>query len=993
MRVNVSKYFVFFVCLYCGHLVFAGTTGKIRGTVVDAESGEPLPGVNVIITKVWQGDEERSFTGDVGAATQINGEYVILKVQPGVYSLTASMMGYTTFTVQRVRVSVDRTSEVDFKLKQTVLDAGEDIVVEAVRDLVQIDVAATENYITAEEYEATPFANRIEDVLALQSGVSGNLIEGTIKIREGDTREVGFMVDGISLIDQKFNRPVMSVQPGVAQEIKIMRNGFNAEYGQSRSGMINVITKNPEPRWHFSIDYQLEPAQKRHYGRDKYDPNWNWWRLYAGPNSFEPDTLYWTDGLYQRYRTWEGWNRYAEKLLNDSNPDNDLTAEEAYELWKWRHRAIPYGDKPGHNIDATLSGPVPLLPWEATFLAGAQYELHPFTFPQSRKYYTQRMGNLKIVNSISADTRLTVNGLYSLVNSVATEASNSIWHREDRMDYDGGGFNNYYPFARPIIDQNTNLLGLKYVQTVSPKLYYEINLSQFYSGYKIKPPGESPVEAGRYFHDRLYLDPQSGFIPRQKGQDDNVSGYQMYGGAYIWEDSYNRRYTLKGFLTSQFHRAHELKAGIDFNYNILKEDRLFLQHGDSTQAFSRNYKVFPIDFGLYVQDKIEFEGMIASVGVRMDYFNVNSERPDLSYVLGYPSDRAIYDDYVNGKYPTKKPEAKIYFSPRIGISHPLTERSKIYFNYGHFVQTPPTFQLYVVTLDGAVPRVFQMGNADLQFEKTVAYELGMDMSLSDFFQLHVGAFYKDNSDVTGTKTFVHTDQSLFVDFYDSHLYSEIRGAEIELRKSAGRFVSGWLNFNYIKKSSANLRIPGLGADPLYTNDPSVGRNGVLWGVPRSNVAQIQPNARGVVTLSAPPDWGPRLLDKSILGDTHLSFRMFFQGGALREHPAFSFRERYPDVRFKEKDRYWTDVRLSRRLRLKSLQCEIYADVSNVLHTEFRYPPGGQSGEDYYYDLWESGRLHDVGTDELSNPDILRTENDDVYWARNKLYVIGLRVIL
>ena len=974
---------------------FAGITGKVRGVVKDTDTGEALPGANVVISKIWIAGTEEDFDQGLGAASNINGEFIILKVPPGVYTLTATMMGYNAAIQQQARVSVDRTTEVNFNLTQTVLETGADIVVEATRDLVQVDVSATENYITSEEYESTPFANRLEDVIALQSGISGNIIEGEIKIREGATHEVGFLMDGVSMYDQKYNRPVMSIQPGVVQEIKIMRNGFNAEYGQSRSGMINVITKNPSDHLNFSIDYQFEPAQKRHYGRDKYDTNWNLWRLYAGPKAFEGDTLVTPDGLYDRETTWIGWNKYSELLLNDNNPDNDLTADEAYELWKWRHRPVEYGNKTGHNIDVSLSGKVPLLPWQANFLIGGKYEYHPFSYPQSRDHYDEKMTSFKMVNNINEDTKLTFSGLLSDISSSSQrDVSNGFWDDTDeRLSYDGGSFPNYYLNNKSFIDQNTYTTGLKLVQTLSPTRYYELNLNYFNVDLNLKPPDVARQEDGRYFHGRLYYDPQSGRIPKDNGVDDEVSGYQMYSRSIAWEDSWNKRYSISGFMTNQFHPAHELKMGFDFNYNRLFEDHVRWPNEDSSQVSNRKYDVSPIDVGVYVQDKIEFQGMIANIGVRVDYLNTNTERPDHRTVLDYASNQELWDAYWAGDFATYRAKPKYYVSPRIGVSHPLTDRGKIYFNYGHFIQTPPSRNLYTEHATASVNQVYQLGNPEMEFEKTIAYELGGDFSLNDFFQLHVGAFYKDNSDILGTLTYLHLDQSLWTDTYGNYKFEEIRGFELELRKSVGQYVSGWINYNYVKKSRASYRIPHLGADPLVTDATDRGVNGWIWGVPRSDIDLIQPNARGVVTFSAPVDWGPKLSNFSILGDTHLSFKIYYQGGGQSEHPKQSFRDEHPDVRFKELARYWADMRLSKRFRIKSLNFETYMDMSSVFHTNYRYLPGGTSSEDYYDDLWESGRLDQVGTDELDNPKILRTENDDVYWAKLKYYVFGLRINL
>ena len=165
-------------------LAFAGTTGKIRGIAKDAQTGVLLPGVNVVITHTWQENRETSVKSEFGAASSIDGEFIILNVPPGIYSLTATMLGYAPLTQQRVQVNVDRTSTVNFSLTQKLLEGGE-VVVTATKDLIQLDVAATENYVSAEQYQNTPFANRIEDILSLQSGVSGNIIEGEIQLRAG----------------------------------------------------------------------------------------------------------------------------------------------------------------------------------------------------------------------------------------------------------------------------------------------------------------------------------------------------------------------------------------------------------------------------------------------------------------------------------------------------------------------------------------------------------------------------------------------------------------------------------------------------------------------------------------------------------------------------------------------------------------------------------------------------------------------------------------
>jgi hypothetical protein len=74
---------IIFAALLVPALLLAGTTGKIKGKVTDRETGEPLPGANVLIVGTT-----------FGAASDFDGEFVILNVPPGVYTVKATFIGY-----------------------------------------------------------------------------------------------------------------------------------------------------------------------------------------------------------------------------------------------------------------------------------------------------------------------------------------------------------------------------------------------------------------------------------------------------------------------------------------------------------------------------------------------------------------------------------------------------------------------------------------------------------------------------------------------------------------------------------------------------------------------------------------------------------------------------------------------------------------------------------------------------------------------------------
>jgi len=120
-------------------MVCAQTTGKISGSVVDAENGDALPGANIIVAE----------TGS-GAAADTEGRYFIINLPPGIYALKASMIGYDNVTVKNVKVSVNRTSLIDIKMPQGVL-AGETVVVVADQVDIKKDQTSTIKNISSDD--------------------------------------------------------------------------------------------------------------------------------------------------------------------------------------------------------------------------------------------------------------------------------------------------------------------------------------------------------------------------------------------------------------------------------------------------------------------------------------------------------------------------------------------------------------------------------------------------------------------------------------------------------------------------------------------------------------------------------------------------------------------------------------------------------------------------------------------------------------------------
>jgi outer membrane receptor protein involved in Fe transport len=187
---------------------------------------------------------------------------------------------------------------------------------------------------------------------------------------------------------------------------------------------------------------------------------------------------------------------------------------------------------------------------------------------------------------------------------------------------------------------------------------------------------------------------------------------------------------------------------------------------------------------------MEYGQMIARLGVRWDFFI---------------QDEAIVNDPLTRTFDEAQVEqSKNRVSPRVGFSYPITDKAKIYFNYGHFYQLPSLQFMYrqasQATSAGGV-----VGNANLTFTKTIQYEFGVNYALSDQYRLDIAGFYKDYFDLVST-SIGETGPLARVQYVNSD-YARSRGFEMQLDKVYGNYVSGFFNYQYAfafgKASSAN----------------------------------------------------------------------------------------------------------------------------------------------------------------------------------------------
>jgi len=212
----------------------AQTTGKVAGQIVDASTGETLPGATVVVVGT-----------NFGAATDLDGNYFIIGIPAGTYTIQSQFVGYQTQTSLGVSINAGYTRELNFELESGV--ELEELVIEYERPLIQKDAIGVPKIIDAAALVSLPVRGAAE-VAKLQSGVVSKEGSGRLNIRGGRGGEVDYYVDGIK------NGYV--VPQAAIQQQEMLIGSINARYGDVMSGVVNIITKTGLEKWFGSAEFQ-----------------------------------------------------------------------------------------------------------------------------------------------------------------------------------------------------------------------------------------------------------------------------------------------------------------------------------------------------------------------------------------------------------------------------------------------------------------------------------------------------------------------------------------------------------------------------------------------------------------------------------------------------------------------------------------------------------------------------------------------------------------
>ena len=954
----MRKFLLLLLTTFLTSTLIYAQSGKISGTILDKRTGDPLIGVNVIVEGTT-----------LGAATDMDGYYAILNVSPGRHSVRASYIGYTTESVTNVMVNIDQTTVINFTLSDQTIQTSEIVVTAAKIPIVQQDVSASRANITSEEILILPTAN-VNRVLGLQAGVQQ--ADDGIVVRGGSVRETAFVVNGITMRDERDNKPYTGISVTAIENVQVTTGGFSAEYGDLRSGLVNVVTKEgKKDRYSLSFIGRYKPVAQKHFGMSPHDPMSFWIRPYIDNEVAWTGTKSgaWNEFTQQQYPEFEGWNSISQKTLQNDDPNDDLTPEAAKRLFLWQHRRQLDIQNPDYELDMSVGGPVPGIGkylGDLRFFASYRSTNEQYLVPLSEDAYNDWSGQIKLTSDLGYGMKLFIDGLFG--QTTGTNDNNGgapgVYRSTDGIAYnlaqvsfiDTRMFATDY-WAPSVIKRNS--VGAKFTHVVSPNTFYEVVLSRFESSYDTNPDRLRDTTKIMKFGNSYWVD-EAPYGWQPAPSFGIGSGMRMGVGMSNSRDSSTIAvYNGKFDITSQLDKYNQIKAGAQITYTDNKTNYASVDQFLPQGRYKSQWNAKPVRAGFYATDKLEFEGMIANIGLRADYFDPAEEwwayEPWTKYFKGSYSENM--NDFIK-----RNPSVKQFtISPRLGISFPITINSKLYFNYGHQRSFPTPENLYMLRRDTFDGRVLWIASPNNPLEKTVQYELGYEHNLADMFLIRIAGYYKDVSLQPYLVSYINKSNDLNYSVSQPNSYADVRGFEITLSKNRGDWIQGFLNYTYDVRSTGHFEF-----NYAYEN-PAAQREYERTARDSEQSKPVpRPYARANMSFFTPYEFGPEFAGVYPLGDWRLTllaswssgFYFTWTGGG--SIPGVLYNVQWNDV-------WGADLRLSKSVKVANmLNLEFLVDLTNVFNFKnmsSRY--GFYDGKDYEAYMKSLHLSQDIG-DKLSS---------------------------
>ncbi len=771
--------------LTCHFNLTAGTTGKIVGKVTDKDTGEGLPGANIVIVGTVR-----------GASTDANGNYVIINLPPGIYKLSFSFISYATTLVENLRVSVDRTTRQNMALSPEAI-AGEEVTIVAQRPVVEMDRTHTSSVVSSETVDLMP-VTEIEEVIELQAGVVAT--DGALHFRGGRGREVSYIIDGVPVtnaFDQSGGNNV-TVENSMIEELEVISGTFNAEYGGAQSGIVNIVTKRPSRNFSGNVRvYSGEWTSKNtdvYLGVDDFNPLAEKDVQFSLSGPLFSDKLgFFVTGRYnnseslswfeRRFTPFDGWKIAAyQRWIQDYRTAEAATSQAI---------AIPdsLGTGDGERGPLTTG-------FDASFTAKLSYFVNPklsfsyHFFGSDNERIGGRDNSGQPLRRYQPDEAITRKNLayshffrirHSPKENFFYNLAFSFQHNEGENFYRKDNKLALFPGDDGIQPITASASGFSIGGTGG--FYTSADGKGFRNLYSVN--GDFNWQMDKYNFIK------AGFNVTQH----EINVYERgFRATPIWQNNqFPLRFTITDAETGE-ERAPEFHEYWDFlnsywqNWEANFDADRFVAIADSEVTQFKDYDINPLEAAFYLQDKLEFGEIIINAGLRLAIFKPNERFP-----VNLRTEAANLGKDEN----LKEAQTKYRLSPRLGISFPISDNGAFHASYGHFFQMP-SFELMfnepLLTLTRLQLEGRRLGNADLKPEQTIAYEIGLQQGITEHIAIDVTAYYKDFRNLLGIER-VNTIDAVGYTRFINRDYGNTKGISVSISTAGFGLVSGGINYS------------------------------------------------------------------------------------------------------------------------------------------------------------------------------------------------------
>lgn len=725
----------------------AGTTGKISGRVTDAKTKEALIGATVVLVGT-----------KMGAATDADGNYFILNIPPGTYTLKATAVGYASTTITNVKVSIDVTTKMDILMGEQAIELN-NVVVTASRPLVQKDLTSTEASVTGQQISMLPLED-VQSVINLQAGV----VEG--HVRGGRANEVKYMLDGVSVNDAFSGDYSMLAEVNSVAEVQVITGTFNAEYGEALSGVVNQVTKLPGDS--ISGEIQVYSGDYFTTRRTQYGT-----RLYNNLNQINPRNVYNIQGSISGPVPFtRSFMRYffSGRYLNDDG-------------YLYGQRIFNPSDSSNFNADN----------------------------PQN--WYVGATGDRKYV-SMNYNRRLSLQGKVSFdigngKGLIFEGMTQDRKYREYNHAYVLNPNGDYQRF------QNSYLGSVTYNHVFGQSTFIDLIGSQFSTTAK-QYVYENPLDPRYVNPDRLRDAGANSFLTGGTENWHLRHTTTTKTGKVDVTSQVFKFLQLKSGIEANFHRlSYE-----DFQIHV-DASTSFKPALPAPGSFDFNtYLVHPYQLAYYLQGKIELEYLIVNLGVRFDYFQPDASyliNPDQVAELDtltppFPQQyfkKASVKSQVSPRLGISYPisdRGAIHIS--YGHFFQIPPFDFLYRNPNYRIPLVGDFPDFVGNM---------IGNPDLQPQRTTIYEIGLQQGLTADIGLTLTAYYKDIRNLLGTE--VHF-KNLFKKFakYINTDYGAVSGFIVSFDKRFNQGFSASVDYTF-QVAKGNASDPNAAFNKLQASPP------------------------------------------------------------------------------------------------------------------------------------------------------------------------------